>query len=257
MDLSQVIGRGTAANRPAATAVPVGAIYFSTDTLVTERSTGAAWESISDGAVIADGSIVYAKIQNVTDARLLGRSSGSSGPPIEVTVGAGLSLAAGALVATGGNNDWTTVITKSADQDVINSTTLVDDTELQVAVTANDAWHFEILLIYSASDAAKDFKWDVAVSAGTMSGVLQFSGMLTGDTIATTNELSLAEVANCTTGGFGTRAAHGLRMARIAVWAVFSATGIFKFRFAENTLGAGTEARCKAKSKLRGLKVSP
>lgn len=52
-------------------------------------------------AGIADAAITYAKVQNVTDARLLGRSSGSSGPPIEITVGSGLSLSAGALTATG------------------------------------------------------------------------------------------------------------------------------------------------------------
>jgi hypothetical protein len=47
------------------------------------------------------GVVTYAKMQNVTDARLLGRSAGSAGSPMEITVGAGLSLAAGALTATG------------------------------------------------------------------------------------------------------------------------------------------------------------
>jgi len=48
--------------------------------------------------------ITYAKIQNVTDARLLGRSSGSAGAPMEITVGSGLSLSAGALTVTGGGD---------------------------------------------------------------------------------------------------------------------------------------------------------
>lgn len=56
--LTEVIRRGTRAAQPAATAVAAGTIYFVTDELVTERSTGAAWESISDagsaGAVATD-----------------------------------------------------------------------------------------------------------------------------------------------------------------------------------------------------------
>ena len=50
---------------------------------------------------IDNGVVTYAKMQNVTDARLLGRSAGSAGSPMEITVGAGLSLTAGALTATG------------------------------------------------------------------------------------------------------------------------------------------------------------
>lgn len=53
-------------------------------------------------ADIDNDAVTYAKIQNVTDARLLGRSAGSSGDAQEITVGSGLSLSAGALTATGG-----------------------------------------------------------------------------------------------------------------------------------------------------------
>jgi len=62
--------------------------------------------NIGAGAVttakLADSSstttgVTYAKIQHVTDARLIGRSAGTNGVPQEITVGAGLSLAGGAL----------------------------------------------------------------------------------------------------------------------------------------------------------------
>lgn len=57
---------------------------------------------------IADDAVTYAKIQNVTDARLLGRSAGGAGDVQEITVGSPLTLAAGALdfdetVAIGNN----------------------------------------------------------------------------------------------------------------------------------------------------------
>ena len=62
--------------------------------------------NIGTGAVttakLADSSstttgVTYAKIQHVTDAKLLGRSAGTNGVAQEITVGAGLSLASGAL----------------------------------------------------------------------------------------------------------------------------------------------------------------
>lgn len=56
---------------------------------------------------IGTAKVLYAMIQNVTDARLLGRSAGSDGPPQELTVGTGLSLSGGALTCTvsGGISD--------------------------------------------------------------------------------------------------------------------------------------------------------
>jgi hypothetical protein len=71
---------------------------------ITVSGSGATWTV--DNAVIT-----YAKIQNVTDSRLLGRSAGSAGAPHEITVGTGLSLSGGNLTATGsapGFNDVTT-----------------------------------------------------------------------------------------------------------------------------------------------------
>jgi hypothetical protein len=53
-------------------------------------------------ADIDNDAVTYAKIQNVTDARLLGRSAGSGGDVQEIPVGSGLILSAGVLTATGG-----------------------------------------------------------------------------------------------------------------------------------------------------------
>ncbi|HTH21801.1 MAG TPA: hypothetical protein VL854_06255 [Nitrososphaeraceae archaeon] len=60
----------------------------------------------TDGTVttakIVDDNVTYAKIQNVTDNRLLGRSAGSNGDVQEITIGSGLALSSGQLAATGG-----------------------------------------------------------------------------------------------------------------------------------------------------------
>jgi hypothetical protein len=51
---------------------------------------------LADSSSSATG-VTYAKIQHVTDARLLGRANGSNGVPQEISVGAGLTLASGSL----------------------------------------------------------------------------------------------------------------------------------------------------------------
>lgn len=53
--LQDVILRGTAGARPAASAVPFGTLYYSTDTQILERSNSSAWESYS--AVASSGDV--------------------------------------------------------------------------------------------------------------------------------------------------------------------------------------------------------
>lgn len=205
MKLEDVLLRGVAASRPAATAVPIGTLYFSTDTEVLERSNGTTWDAYSGAS---------------------------------------------------GSSYWTTELTQVADQDVVNSATLVDSTNLQLAVTAADVWHILLVIIYSASAAANDFLWDVAVSAGTMSGN-GFHDCLNASDTAVIAALGFGEITNSANVPVGCAAAHGVRAFQAEFTLSFSATGTFTFRFAENSIGAGTEARLKAKSKLFARKISP
>lgn len=66
-------------------------------------------------ADLANQLVTYAKIQNVTDSRLLGRSSGSAGAPMEITVGTGLGLAAGVLSNTATTAALITVANEATD----------------------------------------------------------------------------------------------------------------------------------------------
>lgn len=98
MNLENVHLRGTRALQPAAATVPEGSLYFVTDELVLERRNAAvAWESYSGAGTIANDSVTFAKTQNIATARILGRTTAASGDIEELTVGAGLSLAAGVL----------------------------------------------------------------------------------------------------------------------------------------------------------------
>lgn len=69
---------------------------------ITVSNSGATW-------TIDNDAVTYAKIQNVTSSRLLGRSTAGSGDVEEITIGSGLSLSAGALTATGGGGGGTTI----------------------------------------------------------------------------------------------------------------------------------------------------
>ena len=66
----------------------VGTVNIGTGAVVTAK--------IADSSSNVTG-VTYAKIQHVTDARLIGRSAGTNGVAQEITVGAGLTLASGAL----------------------------------------------------------------------------------------------------------------------------------------------------------------
>jgi hypothetical protein len=130
---SRLIGNGS----------PVSA--YPTELASTDLAFAPGTINIGTGAVttakLADSSstttgVTYAKIQHVTDARLIGRSSGTNGVAQEITVGSGLSLASGAL--TNGILRYTTALKdipaiESASQAVQWKTSL---TELPAVVSS-------------------------------------------------------------------------------------------------------------------------
>lgn len=67
---------------------------------ITVSSSGSVW-------TIDNQAVTYAKIQNVTDNRILGRSAGSAGSVQEITIGTGLSLSGGTLTNTGSSSAYT------------------------------------------------------------------------------------------------------------------------------------------------------
>lgn len=64
-----------------------------------DASTNINTDQVATGSIENDA-VTYAKIQNVTDARVLGRAAGSSGDVQELTAGAGISIASGAIAST-------------------------------------------------------------------------------------------------------------------------------------------------------------
>ena len=81
-----------------------------TDLVLTATTVNISTNGVTT-AKIADSNVTYAKIQNVADARLLGRSQGAAGVVQELTVGSNLTLSAGALNALRPGVVFTNVLT--------------------------------------------------------------------------------------------------------------------------------------------------
>lgn len=96
MNLEDILLRDTRANQPLASAVVEGSLYYVTDEAVTEQSRASVWVTYSDASTIANDSVTYAKIQNVsvTD-RLLGRDTAAAGNIEEIPVSSGLEFTNG------------------------------------------------------------------------------------------------------------------------------------------------------------------
>ena len=123
---------------------------------ITVSSSGATW-------TIDNDAVSYAKIQNVSaTSRLLGRASSGSGDIEEITIGSGLSLSGTTISASGGGTGTpTAVVTKTADETVINSTTLQDDDHLFYNFVSGKNYYvrFQLFLAASNSVSSPDLKF--------------------------------------------------------------------------------------------------
>lgn len=289
MNLEDVHLRTTRALQPVATTVPNGTLCFITDEGVIEQSNGAAWVSYSSAstglnqltgdvtagpgsgsqvATITNGAIVTAKIADaqVTEAKQVlvdnttqdvSITKHGYAPKLPNDATKYLNgVGAWAVPAGGGGSDWDQVKTKTADQDVINSTVLVDCTDLLIPVLAGETWIFELLLKYSAGGVSQDCTVAFGVSAGNLTGTYQGFGFNISD--AATHQ-TIAAIGLATTAAsmaFGTSAVLGTpRIGRAFAQFTFSADANFTYKFAQQSAGVGIATRVWAGSILRGKKI--
>lgn len=121
--LEGVLLSGTHASRPAAnaTGLGVGSLYSCTDHNLVYQTDGSSWSTWATLGSAASGSIT-ASGYTMSTARLLGRTTASSGAVEEISVGTGLSLAAGSLSATGGGGDFSFIDEQVLGSDAANIT---------------------------------------------------------------------------------------------------------------------------------------
>lgn len=171
------LGLDTHANRPAANTVPDGSIYScSTHGLFYKSNyAGNSWSTYATLGAAASGSITASGYTQNT-ARLLGRTTGSAGAIEEITVGSGLSLAAGALTATGGSgttfgqpiaypssftgdNDDMAATTNWADVSAFNVKEILNSTILHVQTVGASKDNKVRFTLGTTKAAAFDFRW--------------------------------------------------------------------------------------------------
>jgi len=138
---------------------------------------------------------------------------------------------------------WTTIV-KSANQDVTNSATLVDDTDLQFSVVAGGHYMIELDAVISSNSTTGDYKNVLAVSAGTMKG----SGLSISNTngaVAQTTNITASTAANTGTNPIGTSLANldMLFSTKIIFSFTASANATFSYQFAQNSAVISTLAR--------------
>lgn len=157
-----------------------------------------------------------------------------------------------------GSAEWDTVIVKASNQDVTNSTTLVDDNDLQLAVLANEIWRIRIELIYAGTSTTGDFKWQLTLSAGTARGTLEWrlSHSTNDSATAGENAASFRDVSSYTSSAGGTDASGGKRTGFFDAILVFSSSCTYKFQFAQNSAVSSTVARVCAGSRLLAVKLA-
>jgi hypothetical protein len=150
-----------------------------------------------------------------------------------------------ALGYTPAQSEGWTVIIKSANQNVVNSSTLVDDTELQFSVVAGGNYMIQMVLATAGDSSLNDYKFGYAVSAGTMTGsgnaicrnaansAVVTAINVTGASI--TNAIPIGQIGNL----------NGITTGTIDFGFYATNNGIFKFQFALNSGASGTARTCK------------
>jgi len=138
---------------------------------------------------------------------------------------------------------WT-VIVKSANQDVTNNATLVDDTDLQFSVVAGGHYMVEMNICLSGNNTSGDYKLALAVSAGTMKA----RGIVAYEATGGTAGLSIISAASSsTTSSLSPQVVVAdldtLLSATITYNFYASDNATFKYQFANSAAGAGRTSR--------------
>jgi len=152
---------------------------------------------------------------------------------------------------------WSYIV-KSANQDVTNSATLVDDTELQFSVVAGGQYMTQLDLCYTGNNITSDMKVGFLVSAGTMKG----SGILVGFSTASSPANNQSMTVNGTSAAgpvsIGVLQADldNLVTSTITFNFTASSNGILKFQFANNSAAVGAISRIVKGSILKYKKIN-
>lgn len=166
--LPVLFATGNHASRPAASAVGKGGLYSCTTHGLVYQTDGSSWTTWATLGAAASGSITASGYTQTT-ARLLGRTTASTGAIEEITVGSGLSLSAGSLTATGGSSLTSGEAVLSGDVTMVNGfgTTVYDATGCSVSLGAGTyVVNFQVLFVVIVA-TSQSYEWFTKLWDGT------------------------------------------------------------------------------------------
>jgi hypothetical protein len=151
-----------------------------------------------------------------------------------------------------GDNTWSapddpygwTIIVKSANQDVTNSATFTNDTDLQFSVVAGGHYMIEMNVCYSGNNTTADYKFELRLTAGIFKGQGNFLAYSTTGVI-TNASLAANSAINTNGPALGVNTADIDSLQFLTIYFNFSASvnATFNYRFAQNTATAATTSR--------------
>lgn len=155
------------------------------------------------------------------------------------STGMTLTQTAQSIAFTSTASEWFTTTTKGSSQNVVDSTTFVDCTDLVFAIgSSTEYWYAEYYIPY-ASSAATDLKWEITAPGGGMIGWFAYKAYsnTAGSGIQVSTGTQLAAVT--TTGTISIGGNPGV----LKIELMFRASGTagnVQFRFANASSGTGT-----------------
>lgn len=222
------------------------------------------------------------RLDSVTTDRLLGRDTAGTGAVEEISAADSITFSGSKSIKLSGDSaspgnskyygtnssgtkgfhtlpdgvdGWTTV-TKTTDDSVTNSATLVNDSELLFSTAAASAvWMIEAMIVYSANNATADFKLGFSVSTGTMYGAWNAINMSGGNAPQNTVLGANDTAATSATVQAGTDAADTARVFFITGTFRCSANATFNVQFAQNAATPGTTSKLRTGSLLRYKRI--
>jgi hypothetical protein len=148
-------------------------------------------------------------------------------------------------------------IVKSANQDVTNSATLTDDTELQFSVVAGGQYMVELDAVISANNTTGDYSNAFFVSAGTMKGQgIQTCNTATAVAQVVSVNTNAANVSTITPMGTLIADIDMLSSIKIIYSFTASANAVFSYRFSNAAAAAGRTSRTWKGSILKYKKIN-
>lgn len=147
------------ATAPQAVSLPNAAGTIVLSSTIGSATVGGDLNGSIGNALIADDAVQLDDINDIANARLLGNASGGAASPSEITVGTGLSLAAGSLSNTG-----VTSIVATPGQTTVSGTGAVT-VGVDADLTLGDATHASSLTLNSGSGNTAKFS-TIGLAAG-------------------------------------------------------------------------------------------